>query len=253
VQGKKRTEIEVPRRVVWAVVAALALVAVAALGLLGRANSPRDGEGRPLLLTPERRAILRYLEAARGWAERLAEAGERLDGLMPVGSAPKDKAADPPPTPAAGTDAPGKEDETPPEPEAQPADLYRRAHEAQAARTALEDLAREAERARVPDALVGLHGGAVLAAVEAHLDWADGVLAWIGAPASVDPGSLAALRDEARDALASLEELLTSHIEPQRHGGHGDMHWVTEKDPKLCPLRASVVKGTAANQGGGGR
>jgi hypothetical protein len=95
-----------------------------------------------------------------------------------------------------------------PAPGEQPADLYRRTHDAQAAFDALRRLAAEMEQAQAPEALLGLHQGLVLPALEAHLLWADGVLARVGAPESVSVDDLAALRGEAEDALAALEEAL---------------------------------------------
>jgi hypothetical protein len=187
-------EIEVPRRVASVALTLIIVASVAVLGFLGWANSPRDGGGRPLLLTAERRAVLRYLNTAEGWTERMSEAGRRLEGLMPpevkmvIG---KDTAL---PTLSA--------------PEEQPGDLYRRTHDAQVACSALEALAAEVERAQVPDALAGLHQGLVLPALEAHLLWADEVLAAIGAPESVSAENLAVLHDDAGDALAALEEAL---------------------------------------------
>jgi hypothetical protein len=189
-----QAEIEVPRRVASVVLALIAVASVAVLGLLGWANSPRDGDGRPLLLTTERRTVLRYLDTADGWTERMSEAGQRLEELMP----PETKIVAGQDTALPTLPAPGE----------QPPDLYRRTHDAQEAYEALQGLAVEVERARVPDALTGLHRGLVLPALEAHLEWADGVLAHIGAPESASAGDLAALRENAGDALAALEEAL---------------------------------------------
>jgi hypothetical protein len=189
-----QAEIEVPRRVASVVLALIAVASVAVLGLLGWANSPRDGDGRPLLLTTERRTVLRYLDTADGWTERMSEAGQRLEELMP----PETKIV-------AGQDTALP---TLPAPLEQPTDLYRRTHDAQAACTALQALAAEVERAQVPDALAGLHQGLVLPALEAHLLWVDGVLAHVGAPESVSAEDLAVLRKNARDVLAALEEAL---------------------------------------------
>jgi hypothetical protein len=189
-----RAEIEVPRRVASIVLALIIIASVAVLGFLGWANSPRDGDGRPLLLTAERRAVLRYLNTAEGWSEQLAKVGTRLEGLV----SPEARIV-------TGEDAALP---TLPAPGEQPADLYRRTHDAQAACTALQALAAEVEQARVPDALAGLHQGLVLPALEAHLLWADGVLAHVGAPESMSAQDLAALRKNARDALAALEEAL---------------------------------------------
>ena len=189
-----RAEIEVPRRVASATLALIVVVSVAVLGFLGWANSPRDGAGRPLLLTSERRAVLRYLNTAEGWAGEIAEAGQHLESLMP----PETNVIE------------GEDSALPtlPAPEEQPGDLYRRTHDAQAALAALEGLASEVERAQAPDALIGLHQGLVLPTLEAHLFWADGVLAAIGAPESVSAEDLAALRDDAGARLAALEEAL---------------------------------------------
>jgi hypothetical protein len=187
-------EIEVPRRVASVALALIVALSVAVLGFLGWANSPRDGDGRPLLLTAERRAVRSYLATAEGWAGQLAETGRRLESLMPqeMRAVEGEDAALP----------------TLPAPGEQPPDLYRRTHDAQAAYEALQGLAGEVERAQVPDALAGLHRGLVLPALEAHLLWADGVLAHVGAPESVSAEDLAVRRDEAGSALAALEEAL---------------------------------------------
>jgi hypothetical protein len=194
-QDSTQAEIEVPRRVAGVVLALIAVVSVTVLGFLGWANSPRDGEGRPLLLTSERRAVLRYLDTAESWAGEIAEAGQHLESLMP----PETNVIE------------GEDQALPtlPAPVEQPADLYGRTHDAQAALAALEGLASEVERAQAPDALIGLHEGLVLPTLEAHLLWADGVLAAIGAPESVSAEDLAALRDDARAHLTALEEALT--------------------------------------------
>ena len=190
----RSAEIEVPRRVASIALALIGVVSVAVLGFLGWANSPRDGDGRPLLLTAERRAVLRYLNMAEGWAERMSEAGRHLEGLMPTEvKVVEGKDAALPTLPAPGE---------------QPSDLYRRTHDAQAAYTALQALAAEVEQAQVPDALAGLHRGLVVPALEAHLLWADGVLAHVGAPESLSAEDLAALQDDAGYALAGLKEAL---------------------------------------------
>ena len=119
-------EIEVPRRVASIVLTLIVIASVAVLGFLGWANSPRGGDGRPLLLTAERRAVLRYLNTAEGWVERLTETGERLESLMP----PEAKVVE-------GEDAILP---TLPAPGEQPVDLYQRTHDAQAACTALQGI-----------------------------------------------------------------------------------------------------------------
>jgi hypothetical protein len=184
-------EVEVPRRAVQVVTASLACVGLIALALLGWANSPHDVGGRPLLLSPERREVLYYLEAAGAWAETLAEAGVSLDSLTPV-------------------EPPAPEDSSLPQlpaPEEQASDLYDRVRQARLARAALEDLAREVEQRRVPEAMAGLHS-LVTRALEAHLAWAEAMLAHVGAPDSVDAAELGQLRADAHEALQTLEETL---------------------------------------------
>jgi hypothetical protein len=194
VECTAQAEIEVPRRVAGIVLALIIVASVAVLGFLGWANSPRDGDGRPLLLTAERRAVLRYLNTAEEWSERLAETGKRLEGLMPPDV--RTVTGEDPVLP------------TLPAPEEQPVDLYRRTHDAQGAYDVLQALAAEVERAQVPDALAGLHQGLVLPALEAHLLWADGVLAHVGAPESVSAENLSTLRGDARATLIAVEEAL---------------------------------------------
>jgi hypothetical protein len=177
-------EIEVSRRTLDALKVTGMVSILLIVGLVGWANSPRDGEGNALLLSPQRRAMLGYLNAARGWATRLRVAAVQLDELMP----PRVEPAPTPPMPQ----------------EAQPESLYRRSQEAQEARDALERLAREAERRRVPGPLVGLHE-LVLAALGAHLEWADAALRYVGAPEEVTTEELAALRSQAYAALERLE------------------------------------------------
>lgn len=187
-------EIEIPGRLLrWTLVVVIVL-GLATLGLLGWVNTPHDDEGLPLILNPERRAILNYLNDVEGWVSQFEAAGKQLDGLMPPGSSTDTSGAEP----ASGAVLP-----TAPPPAMQPEDLYQRSHEAQQAREALETLARDVDLVRVPDPLIGLHG-IVIRTVETHLIWADGVLAYVGAPDSVDHGDLALART---DALAILEDL----------------------------------------------
>jgi len=183
-------EIELPRRLL---AAAGICLAVAALLLVGIAASPRNAEGRPLLLSPERRAILRYRRLVGNWAGRLEEVAARCDRLTPVQS---------------GEDREGSgELPTPPVPASIPGDLYGKAHQAQEALEVATTLQVEVERARVPATMVGLHG-LVTAAVEAHVEWAGAVLSYVGAPGPVQVERLTELRRVALEALGLLREAL---------------------------------------------
>lgn len=209
------TEVEVPRRVLALAVVGLFLVGLVVLGRLGWANSPRGGDGRPLLLTPERRAVRRYLDTAAAWAARMRGVGETLDGLTPVGSSLGSASEVEATAVLTLTEVvtavalpPAAELPMPAAPVSPPGDLYRRVHAAQAAREALEGIEREVERTAAPEALVGLRDAFVLPALEAHVAWSDGVLAYVGAPESVRPDELMGLQAGAHAALAALEEAL---------------------------------------------
>lgn len=213
-------EIEVPRRTLTLALAVLAVVGLVVMGWLGWANSPRGGDGRPLLLTPERRAVRRYLDAARDWAARMGEVGETLDRLTPAAeesgpdATPTEKVLTLPEGTLVPTETltvelpPAAELPTLTAPEARPADLYQRVHTAQAAHAVLEEIARQVERTVVPEALVGLRDARVLPALEAHIAWCEAVLVYAGAPEAVEPARLAELQAQAHAALAALREAL---------------------------------------------
>ncbi len=171
-------EIEFPRRLLVIVASALAVLA---LILVGLAVSPRDADGHPLLLSPQRRAILHYLKWCGDWTDRLADLEGRLDGLMPA-------RANPQPAPS-------------------PGDLYRRAQQAEEALRTATALQLEAERAAVPPPMVGVHN-LVTAAAQAHTAWAEAVVAYVGAPSPEGATALTDLRQAAVDALTRLQEVL---------------------------------------------
>lgn len=209
-------EIEIPRG--WIIAIAGVLIVVCAL--IGWINTPFGDDGKPLFLSPERRAILRYIESAGRWAGRLQKVEEMLDDLTPPTPVPPTPSPTPvvqstpavtsteavTPTPVLTATIPGTVAPliTLPAPASQAGDLYERAHNAREAYQELSDLAQEIERTRVPDALIGLHG-LVVQALETHLLWAEGILTYAGAPDAVDPYNLAFLRLEAMAALDTLE------------------------------------------------
>lgn len=212
-------EVEIPRRALTLTLLALVVASLVTLGWLGWANSPRGSDGRPLLLTPERRAIRRYLQSAAGWAMRLEEVGETLDRLTPPSLGVQEETRTPPDTltlsdtltltgvltvelpPAVTLPAPAT-------PVALSADLYRRVQEAQKAREALLDIGRQVERTAVPDALAGLRDTFIVPALGAHVAWCDAVLVYAGAPDAVEPGQLTSLQAQAHAALEALNQAL---------------------------------------------
>ena len=172
-------EIEVSRRFIAIVALSLALIILIVVGL---AVSPRDAGGHPLLLSPERRAVLHYMSRCRNWADRLESLQMRLDDLTPE-----------------GTDF---------QPVASPGDLYRQAQEAQRILDAASSLRREVEQAGVPSTMTGVHG-MVTASVQATYAWAEALSAFVGAPSQQEAQELVNLRREARESLAQLLSILT--------------------------------------------
>lgn len=173
-------EIDIPRRLLVLPTAALVTLTLA---LIGVAVSPRDAGGHPLLLTPQRRAILRYLQWCREWADHLADLEGRLDEVMP--------------------ESPGST----PQPLPAPGDLYRRAQQAEGALRTAAGLQLDAERAHVPLPMVGLHS-LVTAAAQAHTAWAEATVAYVGAPSVQAASGLVELRQAAVEAMATLQKAL---------------------------------------------
>lgn len=156
-------EIEVPRGF------AIAIVVVVVVGLLltvGMVSSPRDAAGRPLLLSPERRAILKFLRQAEGWEREFQRILADLDRLAEdVRMAPA------------------------------PENLYDRARRAQNALERARALEREISRTVAPETMQGLHRLALEAAVRTR-EYAGSVADRVGVPEGEIRG-----REEARGAV----------------------------------------------------
>lgn len=177
-------EVEISRRFIAAIAISLGLLVLTLVGLV---VSPRDAGGHPLLLSPERRAVLHYQTRCRDWAHRLESLQSRLDALMP-----------------AGTDL---------QPAASPGDLYRQAQEAQRILDTVTLLRREVEQARVPPTMAGVHDLAT-ASVQAYYAWAEALSVYIGAPSPQGAQELARLRQEATQSLAQLVSILEPEKKP---------------------------------------
>ena len=181
------TEVEVPRRFLDVVRIVGIGLGLAVLGLVGWANTPIDDHGHPLLLTPQRRAIRRYLDRSARWSEAMDEVARELERLMPEEA----------------------EIEGVPPPADRPTDLYRRTQLARRAQVQLEQLARQVERARPPAGLAGLEE-VVLEALEAEVAWSQATASRIGAPDAVSAAALAERRAATWAALARLREALVN-------------------------------------------
>ncbi|HEC35718.1 MAG TPA: hypothetical protein ENI39_04190 [Anaerolineae bacterium] len=142
--------------------------------ILGDRLTPRDGSGRPLLLSPSVRAAERYRRAALQWTAGMAEIDHRLTALLVQQEV---------------TD---------------PAQLYNLSQETQDVMDRAIDLWQDVAFTPAPPALLGLAEQAQVAA-EAHLEAARTAARWVGAPeANGRRAALESLR-LARGLRAQLE------------------------------------------------
>lgn len=165
-----QTEIEVSRGFVIGIAS---VFVVALLLVVGVIASPRDASGRPLLLSPERRAILHFLRQADGWEKEATSLLSDLDQLA-------------------------SEIQMSPAPE----NLYERARGAQNALGRARALEKSVVQARVPDAMTDLHRLALEAAIRTR-EYAESVSARVGVPEGEITG-----RNEAHNAVEKFGESL---------------------------------------------
>ncbi len=195
---------------------------VLGLGLVGAVSSPVV-HGHPVLLTRERLAIKRYLDAASSWSVRLDDVARQFDGLfvapLITGASPLTptepvsiSAASVPTTtlPTAIPLPPQAPLAFPAKPASQPIGLYDRAHAAEQAVHALQTIETEQQRIEIPAALSGLHTLAQTA-LQATARWAAALLDEIGAPS---PANQAAVENERQTALAALTAFRDALAQP---------------------------------------
>lgn len=162
--------LRVSRRTLGVAVWVVAVPAViAGLYGLGTGVTPRDGEGRPMLLSPSLRAAEMYRRRAARWTERMAAVDLHLSALLAV-------------------------EET-----ADATELYAQTQEMQEVGEETADLAREVGASSVPVALVGLREQS-RAAADAYLEATLLTARWLSAPSESS-------RREALEALRSARAL----------------------------------------------
>lgn len=131
----------------------LTTVVVVLVGLfwLGDKMTPRDAQGRPLILSPSVRAAERYRRSVRNWVDRMKTLDDGLNGLLAEDSS---------------TD---------------PARLYEQSERIERLIEKATALMSDAEFTSPPPALVGLQTQ-VQAAAEAHFEATQAAAFWVGAP-----------------------------------------------------------------------
>lgn len=157
---------------------------------------PFDKAGKAVLLTTENRRIKAYLDNAGRWQQALEETREQLLSLL-SSSLPEDVLTPEPtselwePSPAGGA----------------PLSVYEQNRIATAAVDRLVAVSIQVDRAEVPQALQGTHA-VVCQAVRDHLQLANLVLDYVGAPDDAKIASFQAQLDVCHWDTSRLRELL---------------------------------------------
>lgn len=202
-----------PRRG-WIVALALVLVVVL-LWLLGRGHTPVVN-GRPAVLTPQRKAVLDYLSGANGWTNEVASCNVVLEGLMPVTrTARVEVELSATPTPTATAEAPVLTSTVgitvpllptaTPIPMASPmlpGDLLSRVEQIGHTRALLQRLADLLAVRKPPPGMEGVHG-LIGEAVAASQAWCDALLDYYSDPA---PEKVAVILEARAGATAALDD-----------------------------------------------
>jgi len=216
----KRLDITLSASTLRAGLVIVGLSFVLGLGLIGAVSSPVV-HGRPVLLTRERLAIKRYLDAAADWSVRLGDVAHQFDGLFAAplitGASPLTatqpvsiSAVSVPTTtlPTAVPLPPQTPLAFPVNPASQPVGLYDRVHAAEQAVRELQTIEAEQQRSEIPAALSGLHTLAQ-AAMQATARWAAALLDDIGAPSPANQAGVETERQTALAALTAFRDALT--------------------------------------------
>jgi hypothetical protein len=156
-------ELEFSRSTLYAIGAAIALVFLA---FLGRAVTPIDGDGLPLVLSPAYVATVRYLRTAQGWMDTMAQ----LDADL--------------------TEAIEEE-----------GNIYTQGRDAERAFEKTMSVAREVEQGKAPPALASLQA-ALTRSAHACVQAARAALLYVSAPSAENRQAV----DEALDAARGERE-----------------------------------------------
>ncbi len=139
--------------------------------LLGVIVSPRDEQGKPVLLLPDVKAVQDYRGTAQSWIERFAVLDNEIDQVIT-------------------TDSQG--------------DLFTQSQAAQQTLQHAVQLAQQVDRASVPPIAMGVHEKAMATAM-AYLEAARSILQWISSPDQTNHDQAAQKLEIARTSMDELE------------------------------------------------
>ena len=209
------------------------VLAVALLWLLGRGHTPVVN-GRPAVLTLQRKAVLDYLARADGWINAVASQNVTLDGLMPVSPTATvtpsvavtgvvtatTPMTVPVLTSTIGLTVPVLPTATPMPviAPALPGDLLSRVETLNRTRTVLLRLADELVVREPPPGMEGIHG-LISDAVGASLVWCDALVDYYAAPAPGKVPGLLATQGQAEGMLDAARRALDERRAVIQGGG----------------------------------
>ena len=161
-------ELEFSRRALYTMGATITL---ALLAFLGRAVTPIDDDGQPLVLSPAYVATVRYLKMAQGWLDRLVQIDADLTEVMETQG-----------------------------------NIYTQGRDAERAFEKALSVAREIEQGKAPPALASLQA-ALTQSAHACVQAARAALLYVSAPSAENRQAVDGALDAARSEIDSCREL----------------------------------------------
>ena len=161
-------ELEFSRSTLYAIGAAVVLTLLA---FLGRAITPLDGDGHPLVLSPAYVATVRYLKTTQGWLDRMVQIDADLTTVM---------------------DAQGN--------------IYTQGHDAERGFEKSLSVAREVEQGKAPPALTSLQA-ALTRSAHACVQAARAALLYVSEPSAENRQAVDEALNAARSEIDSCREL----------------------------------------------
>jgi len=148
------------------------LVAVILFAAIGAITSPRDENGKPVLLLPEVKAFEDYRRSAQSWLEHMTLLDTEIAGVL-------------------GEQSSG--------------DLFTRSRQAQQMLQQAITLAKEIDQAKIPAAAAGIHDQLSETALY-YLDAARLTMRWVGAPEESTRAAIDEKLEQSRNERGALQE-----------------------------------------------
>lgn len=148
------------------------LCLIVLLSVTGFIVSPRDGDGRPILLSPDVKAVEDYRQSAQSWMEQLRTLDGEIAGLLQ-------------------TDNHG--------------DLFTQSRQAQQMLQHAVDLAKQVDQTQTPAAALGYHEQ-IYSASMAYLEAARAGMRWVSAPEQSRKDEAQAKLSQAQAERKTLED-----------------------------------------------